>query len=68
MVENINKVSERNTLGALGEFNDFTKVCAGSREAIRDGADPRASTTSWTEGNGCWELDEAEGSCHCRGW
>lgn len=31
----------------------------------RDGTDPRASTTSWTEENGGWELGGAGGSCHC---
>lgn len=52
MGESINRVWGRNAPGDLGEFNDFTKVCAGFREARRDGADLRAIPMPWTEGNG----------------
>lgn len=52
MDECINSVWERNTLDNLREFIDFTKVSVGFREAVRDGADPRAITTPWTDGKG----------------
>lgn len=45
----------RNKPGNLAEFSDFIKICAEIREAIRDGVDPRAITSPWTEGNGARE-------------
>ena len=66
--ESINRGWGRNTLGDLGKSNNFSKVCAGFGEAVRDAADLTAiASPSWAEGSGDQERAVAialgEGLC-----
>lgn len=67
MDECINSVWERNTLDNLREFIDFTKVSVGFREAVRDGADPRAITALGLMGRGTRKSRSCRGRRSSRG-